>query len=100
MQPVRFLAILSLAVVLAGFALTRGVGRELAPVVEAARHLGTALQTGPLAGADCEPAQAITTEYPRPGVAAFVEVEGSLFRILVGRDGEGETWSAAVSGVE
>jgi hypothetical protein len=98
MRPVRFLVIV--AVVLAGLALARGVGRELEPTAEAARRLGKALQTGPLAGGDGQPDRAVATGRPRPGVAAFVEVEGSLFRILVGRDGEGETWSAAVSGVE
>ena len=35
-----------------------------------------------------------------PGIAAFVEVEGGLFRVLVGHDTEGEAWSAAVSGGE
>ena len=33
-------------------------------------------------------------------LAAFLEVEGNLFQILVGRDGEGKPWSTAVSGEE
>ncbi len=100
MRPVRFLVILALAAVVAGFAVIRGVEPGLEPMVGATHLLGTALQAGPLARGACTPDPAAAGERPRPGVAAFVEVEGSFFRILVGRDGEGEPWSAAVSGVE
>ena len=63
-----------------------------------ARALQRVIHPGPLPPSACEPDRRLAAEHTRPGIAAFVEVEGSLFQILVGRDREGETWSAAVSG--
>jgi len=62
--------------------------------------MGTALRAGsPLASA-CEPDASLATERLKPGIAAFAEIEGDFFQILVGRDREGEAWSAAVSDEE
>jgi hypothetical protein len=100
MQHLRFLVIAVLGAVLVGLVLGRGVGPAVNPLAEAARLLGTTRHPGFAFPGACEPDPTLAAEHPKPGIAAFVEVEGSLFQILVGQDREGETWSAAVSGEE
>ena len=98
MQLRRFLFIAALGAVLVGLALTGGIGPTQEPLIETtARSIKTALRAGsPLPGAlETEPT--LAAEHPKPAVAAFAEIEGDLFQILVGRGRDGEAWSAAVS---
>jgi hypothetical protein len=98
MQLRRFLFIAAPGAVLVWLALASGVGPRLAPHLETtARSIEAALRSGsPLPGA-FETGPPPATERLSPAVAAFAEIEGDFFRILVGRDGDGEAWSAAVS---
>jgi hypothetical protein len=96
----RFFLIAALGAALLGLALARGVGPTLDPLIETAQLLERVLRPGSALSSACEPDPALAAEPPKPGIAAFIEVEGSLFRILVGHDRAGETWSAAVRGEE
>jgi hypothetical protein len=101
MQLRRFLFIAALGAVVVGLALRGGIGPTLKPLLEkTARAIDTALRDGsPLPGAlEGEPPPA--TGRLEPAVAAFAEIEGDLFHILVGRDRDGGAWSAAVSDEE
>jgi hypothetical protein len=100
MQPMRFLAIVALCAVLLGLGLVGLVSPTRPSLSGAAQLLQAVLQPGSLRPIACEPDLSLAAEQHKPGIAAFVEVEGSLFQVLVGQDSEGETWSAAFSGEE
>jgi hypothetical protein len=98
MQLRRFLFIAVPGAFLVWLGLTSGIGARLEPLLETtAGSIENALRSGsPLPGA-FETRPRTATERLEPAVAAFAEIEGDLFQILVGRDSEGEAWSAAVS---
>jgi len=97
MRRGRILVIVTLCAVLAGLVLTRGAGPTLDALAQTARLAKTALHPRSLLPGALETDPTPAAKHPRPGIAAFLETEGSIFQILVGRDGDGETWSAAVS---
>ena len=83
-----------------GLALVRGVGPTLDPFVETAQLLERVLRPDSPLPSALETEPTLATERLKPAVAAFAEIEGDLFQILVGRDRDGEAWSAAVSDEE
>ena len=96
----RFFLIATLGAVVVWLALAGGLGPTLSSFIETAPPVETVLRhTSLLANGD-ESDPPLAAERTEPSIAAFVEVEGGLFRVLVGRDTEGEPWSAAVSGGE
>jgi hypothetical protein len=96
----RFFLIATLGAVLVGLALARGIEPALDPLIEKAPSIETVLRYSPPLRSGRESDPSLTAKRTKPGIAAFLEVEDGLFQILVGRDREGEAWSAAVSGGE
>jgi hypothetical protein len=94
----RFFLITTVGAVVVWLALARGLGPTLNSLIETAPPIETVLRCTSLLANGGESNSPLAAERTEPGIAAFVEVEGGLFRVLVGRDTEGEAWSAAVSG--
>ena len=98
MQLRRFLFIAVPGAFLVWLGLTSGVGAGLEPLLETtARSIENALRSGSPSPGVLETQPPAAQERLGPAVAAFAEIEGDLFQILVGRDSDGEAWSAAVS---
>jgi hypothetical protein len=101
MQLRRVLFIAIPGAVLVWLVLASGFGPRLEPLIEeAARSIETALRPGSPPPGTFETEVPPAAEHLAPAVAAFAEIEGDLFRIFVGHDGDGEAWSAAVSDEE